>query len=388
MAIWDWFLGQFNSDGVLKLNTICADLATEVWYKQLAIQSCINLIANTVARGEFLTYEKGVEVRKEKYYLLNVEPNQNKSASKFWRDVVSRLIYDNECLVIQQNDKFYVAESFGVKKFAFLENVYSNIVVEGLTLSGSMVESQVFHFELHNEKIRNIIEGLYGSYAKLISASQGNYKKSRSKRGTLELESAYPQTPKAQEELNNLLDVRFKRFFDAEGNAVIPLARGMKYTELTNGTTTAGSTESRDIRSLIDDIFDFTAIGFQVPPQLLRGMVADTDKAVNSFLTFCINAWAELLADEVNRKWYGKEAFLSRTYTKLDTSNIRAVDIKDIANALDILERIGAYSIDDSLKILGKEPLGTEWSRSRWMTKNYENIEQRMKGGEVKNEKV
>ena len=64
--------------------------------------------------------------------------------------------------------------------------------------------------------------------------------------------------------------------------------------------------EGRDIRAFIDDIFDFVAIAFQVPPQLLKGNVADTDKAVNNFLTFCINPLAELLTDEINRKCMAK----------------------------------------------------------------------------------
>ena len=116
-AVSDWFLSLFDKvTGTLKLNAVVGDLITEVYFKQLAIQSCINLIANTVARGEFLTYEKGKEVRKDNYYLLNVEPNQNKSASKFWRDVVSKLVYENECLVIQYNNKFYVADSFTDRK--------------------------------------------------------------------------------------------------------------------------------------------------------------------------------------------------------------------------------------------------------------------------------
>lgn len=382
-TVSDWFLSLFDKvTGTLKLNAVVGDLIAEVYFKQLAIQSCINLIANTVARGEFLTYEKGKEVRKDNYYLLNVEPNQNKSASKFWRDVVSKLVYENECLVIQYNNKFYVADSFTTKKFAFLENVYSDIVIGDLKLSRAYNEAEILHFELHNEEIRPVIEGLYSSYAKLIAASQANYKKSRAKRGTLELESGYPQTEKAQKELTDLLDIRFKRFFEAEGNAVIPLARGMKYNELTNGTTTASSTESRDIRALIDDIFDFTAIAFQIPPQLLRGAVADTDKALQNFLTFCVNPLAELITDEINRKYYGKKAFLERTYAKLDVSRVKAVDIKEIANALDVLERIGAFCVDDSLKVLGMEPLNTEWSKARWMTKNYSPIEDALKGAD------
>ncbi|MDI9460794.1 MAG: phage portal protein, partial [Bacillota bacterium] len=95
----------------------------------------------------------------------------------------------------------------------------------------------------------------------------------------------------------------------------------------------------------------------------------------------CVNPLAELLTDEINRKYYKKRAFLDRTYVKLNTSMIRAVDIKDIAGALETLLRIGGYTIDDILKTLGMEPLGTEWSTTRWMTKNYTPVETAITGG-------
>ena len=101
--MWDWFLSLFNKETkTLTLDAFIGELTGEIFFKELAVQACINLIANTISRSEFLTYEKGKEVKKDNYYLFNVEPNPNKSASKFWRDVVSKLVYDNECLVINK----------------------------------------------------------------------------------------------------------------------------------------------------------------------------------------------------------------------------------------------------------------------------------------------
>jgi len=377
------FFSWFSKKKPLNLSEYIGKLATEACFKDLAIQACVNLIANTVSRSEFKTFEKGVETKKDNYYLFNVEPNPNKSASKFWRQVIHHLVFDNECLVIQQGNYFYVADSFHVDKYAFKDYIYRDVVIDDFQLSRTFFESEVFHFELHNDKVRTVIEGLYQSYAKLIAAAQKHYRKKNSRRGKLIVPTNYPQTEKAQQELENLLNVRFKRFFEAEGDAIIPVTNGLEYDELENKeNSNKGSMEGRDVRAFIDDVFDFVAIAFQVPPQLLKGNVADTDKAVSNFLTFCINPLAELLMDEINRKMYGKQMFLERTYMKLDTSHIRAVDIKDVAGSLDILLRIGAYSVDDCLKYLGMEPLETEWSKARWMTKNYEPITTRHEGGE------
>ena len=376
MTIKDWFISLFkNGTQSVTLDMFIGELTSEIFFKELAVQACINLISNAVARSEFQTFEKGKEVRKDNYYLFNVEPNPNKSASKFWRDVIHHLVYDNECLIVQQDGHFYVADSFNVRKFAFQEYIYTDVVIDDFQLNKSFVESEVFHLELHNEEIKNVIDGLYRSYSKLIEASQQNYKRNNSRRGKMKIPTNYPQTEEAQKQLEDLFKNKFKRFFEAENGAVLPLPNNLEYEELSSNIGVKGGADNKEIRSFIDDIFDFVAIAFQVPPQLLKGTVADTDKAVGNFLTFCVNPLAELLTDEINRKYYKKRAFLDRTYVKLNTSMIRAVDIKDIAGALETLFRIGGYTIDDVLKSLGMEPLDNGWSTTHFVTKNYEPIE-------------
>ena len=379
MAIKDWFLSLFDKDtGTLDISAIVGELAGEIFFKELAIQSSINLIANVLSKAEFQTFEKGKEVRKDNYYLFNVEPNPNKSASKFWRDVVHHLVYDNECLVIQQGGYFYVADRFNCKKFAFREYLYDGISVDDYNLSVVYNESDVLHFELHNERIKDVIDGLYQSYSKLIAAAQGNYKRNNSRRGKVTVPTNYPTTEKAQADLKELFEKKFKTFFEAEGSAVFPLTNGITYEDLQSNIGVKGGSDGKEIRAFIDDIFDFVAIALNIPPQLLKGSVSDTEKAVNNLLMFCINPLAELISDEVNRKYYGKQDYLARTYMRVNTSMIKASDIKDISGALETLLRIGAYTVDDCLKALGMEPLNTDWSTARFMTKNYEPIEQRI----------
>ena len=376
MGFWKWFFDQFGKDDKLGLSAVVAGLATEVYYKELAVQACANLIAKTMARAEFRTFLKGQEVWEDMYYLLNVEPNPNQSASDFWRDAVYRTVTRNEALIIMADNYLYLADSWNVVSGTFVENLYTEIQIGDLREPLRRRESEVLHLRMHNDKAAQVIEGLYNSYGKLIAAAQKRYRRNSSKRGFLELGTSYPQTEKAQADLKDLLENRFKTFFQHEDDAVLPLTGGAKWQELeTTGPTARGSVEGRDIREFINDVFDFTAVAFQVPPQLLKGDVADTHEAMKNFLTFCINPLADMIGDEINRKMYGKRDFKRRSYVKVDTTHIRAVDIKDVAGALDILFRIGAYTIDDCLKYLGMEPLGGEIGQQRFVTKNYQPIE-------------
>lgn len=372
----------------MDVSTSISELQTEIWFKLLALNASENLIANALCKSEFKTFEKGVPTRKDLYYSFNIEPNPNQSASIFWRKVIHELLNKNECLVIHRDDDYYIADSFSNDPKGFTRNIYTGVSVNGETIQGSFSEDDVWHFKYQNDKNTTIINGIYASYSKLIAIAQKSYKEAGVRKGKLKIGTEYPQTVEANKKLENLINEQLKTFYQTDGNATLPLAKGLDYDELSNSIGIKGGLQGREIRAFVDDVIDMVAIARNVPPKLLKGDVADTADTVNNLLTFCINPLAEMIADEINRKSYRKQAYLERTYLKVDTTNIKAVDIKQIANSLDILTRIGAYCVDDSLMALGKEPLGTEWSRQRFMTKNYQPIDQmlnnkgKVKGGE------
>lgn len=384
MSWLDWFRDKFNENNVLEFEAVIGKIAAKTFYMELAVQACTNLIANAVSRAEFLTYEEGEETKKDNYYLFNVEPNRNKSSSKFWRKAICKMLRENEALIIQDsgNGSLYVADSFSVEKDGLSEYRYKNITVNDDSINQTYRERNVLHLELHNKKIRKVLKVLNKSYSKLVSVSQSNYKRNNSRKVTVKIDTNYAKTPEKVDELKDLMSNKLGEFLKAEGPAGLPLTNGEEIDELESDIGTQGGADNDEIRSFVDDIFEFVAMAYQVPVQLLKGEVADTEEVVNNFLTFCVNPIAETLDDEINRKLYGKDRYLNNTYMKVDTSNIRAVDITQIATALDKLLSIGGYSVDDVLKKLGKEPLNTEWSRARWMTKNYERIEKRYEADE------
>lgn len=382
MAIWDWFLGLFNRDGYLNLSDkAIEELKAELVIKEMAIGAAIGLISNSIAKCEFQTFVDGKQKKGENYYRLNVEPNQNESAQYFWGKVIWKMVNQRKCLVIQIDKKYYVADSFDEKTYALYENEYKNVKIGDFTFGNkTFKESEVFVFRMTDEHSKRLIDAIYSSYGKLITAGQLRYKRKGAFRGKLKVPTSYPSTEKATKELTELLEKRFKTFFEAEGGSVMPMTNGLDYEELNQEYGKNSSTDGRDIRAFIDDIFDFTAISMQIPPQLLKGSVANTDQVVNNFLTFCLTFYTEILANEINRKLYGQAAYTKRTFLKIDTSRVKVVEIKDIANSLDVLFRIGAHSINDNLRILGLEELDETWANERFVTKNYQRLMD-LKGG-------
>ncbi len=377
MFLVDWFLDLFDKEGTLGTTGTSVDLRGEIFYKELAIEMAINIIGNALASCDFNTVEKGKRRVGEVYYSFNVSPNQNQNKNDFWRAVVKSLVRKNECLILQEKGAFFIADSWRRVQSGTMSAKYENIKVNGESVS-SRDEAAILFFKFNNENVKVLIDGLYSDYSKLIKAAGKKFKRKSGQKGTLDVPTSYPQTPKATDDLNELFDVKFKKFYEAEGDAVLPLTGGLKYNDLSSKAI--GGSESRDIRALIDDVFDYVAQAFNIPPQLLRGAVADTSNVVTDFLTFCIKPLAVGIESEVNRKLYKKEAYLEKTYMKIDYTKIRISTLKDIAGALDILFRIGAHTINDNLRVLGLEEVDEVFANERYVTKNYQKVNQKVKG--------
>ncbi|MEC2303263.1 phage portal protein, partial [Bacillus cereus] len=96
MGLREWISGFLGSNNTITLKECLYELSVDYYYKKLAVESCIDLIANALTRSEFQTFEKGKEKRGENHYLLNVQPNQNQNASEFMHSLVNHLIMENE----------------------------------------------------------------------------------------------------------------------------------------------------------------------------------------------------------------------------------------------------------------------------------------------------
>lgn len=378
MAIWDLFSGKNN----LILSTMGYGLATNSKYQTLIQEAAINLIANTLARAEFQTFLNGKEYKGTNYYIFNVEANQNTSSSLFWKEVIRKLLTNSEVLILLQDEQLYLADSFNRTEYAFMNNKYSDITIGDYSLKDTWDESKVLYLKYDNKIALSAINSIHGDFSKLISSSIKGYQNSKARKGKLKIPTSLPKELEVEGALQKHLMQSMEEFMDPSKDAVFPEEDGFEYTELTESKGSKSNDSGRETRNFINDLFDFIAIALGIPPSLLKGDTVDTKDAVNNFLTFCINLLAKLITDEINRKMYGEAEYLNGNYVKVDTSNIKAVDLRDIANSIDLLNRNGALTIDDTLRILGKEPIGGDVGAMRFITKNLDLLDGVLRGGE------
>lgn len=380
--MWQWIKRFFKNGKLESLKDCYYELSAEYYYKKLAVEICVNLIANALSRCEIKTYKEGKLHRGNMYYALNVQPNQNQNATAFFHKAIRKLIYEGESLIIMENDNFYIADSFNVKEYAFYENIYSCIQIGDLTLERKYSESEVIRLKLTDTKILSIIEELYESHGKMIEAAKSYYKLKNNKRVLIKGDFLRAQDDETQKEIDKMFESQLKNWFDPDKKSVaFQLQDGFEIEDMSDSK--AGLTiDSRDISNLVDDIFNYVAMAFHVPRGLLKGDLADIDKQIDNFIMFALNPPAEMTEDEFNRKAYSKDEYLKRTYLTIDTSKIKITDIVQLATAFDKMFAIGVYTINDILSELGHETIDDEIADKRHVTKNYQDAESALKGGE------
>ena len=347
-------------------------IVTEIHIRELAFYSCVNMIANSISKCELKTFKNNKEIKGQEYYLWNISPNKNQNSSAFMHKLISQLYRFNECLVIEENSQLLIADSFQQTEYALVDNTFEGVTVGNYTFAKKYNMSDVMYFKLSEKDMRQVTNSIYESYGKLISYGMKAYQKSRGNRGVLNYETIAPGNEAAKTAFDDLMNNRFKKFFTSD-NAVLPLPKGYDYTDI--GSKTYSDSSTRDIRAMFDDISDFTAKGFGIPPALAKGDIAGIKDAMVTYLTFCVDPLTDMLAEEINRKRYGFSEFSKGNYLKIDTKSILHVDLLSVSTAIDKLIASGAFTINDIRRLVGENEVDEPYGDTHFITKNYSTVE-------------
>lgn len=279
----NWLVSKIGSVKTVSVSEIISDEEVQeaianMFMKELAFYTCVNKIANALSKCEFKTYLKNIEVKGDEWYKWNVEPNQNQNASVFLNKLVEKLYRTNEALVVEINQNLYVADHFLKEEHALYDHKFKGITIDGYTLNKTFYMKDVLYFELNSTNVKKYVDGMNQSYSQLLTCAFKAYQKSRGSRGILKVGAIAQAQQNFEEEFRKLITEHFSKFFKAD-NAVLPLFDGYDYQDISNSSKTYSVENTRDIKALADDTFEFTARAFSFPPSLAKGDVQDTSKA-------------------------------------------------------------------------------------------------------------
>ena len=380
--LFHWLFGKESKPRKVDMQAVCYNLASEIYIRELALHMISNKIANAISKCEINIYEKGARKRNEEWYRWNIQPNKNQNATQFWHKLINFLFENNEAVVIDNDGELYVADNYSMNDdAAFYEHTFKDVTINSFIFQRTFTMSEVYYFKLNSENMQTFLNGTLQLYGKLINAAYSSYLVANGNKGILNIDQYAEQEEDFEETFNQILNEDFKKFF-SNANAVMPLYNGYSYQQLENKGT---QSTTRDFKALLDDVICLTADAYGMPKSIAIGEVQDTSKAIDEFLTFCIDPLIELLTDEINRKQYTKSQIIDNYFVKFDTKAIKHIDLLDVANAIDKLISSGCFTINDIRRVCGEDEIQEDWANQFFMTKNYstiQNLMNQMKGGE------
>lgn len=379
---------KFNLFNFLEKRMEVADISpiTQKWFdqavfKELALQIGISYIANTLSKCEFKTYEKGEEVKGKLYYMLNVSPNPNQNSSQFINSFVERYYYNGHSLIVPNGDYLYCADDFDIDDSNPLkENIFYNVAFNCHQLKKKYKASDVFYMRLESTEVKKLVDSLYVQYGEIIDSALKAFKRANGAKYKLLLEQYRAGDPSFQQTFETVIQEQVKSFMGND-NAVYPQFKG---TDLQEFSTK--SQDTSDIIAMRKEVFEVVAQALKIPLSMMYGNITNMNEIVKVYLSICIDPLADMIGEEITRKYYSYDEWKDGYRVVVDTSCINHVDILEVADKVDKAVSSGAFSIDEVRERLCKEALNTEFSKAHWMTKNYALAEDMLHGERSENE--
>lgn len=379
--IFKWFLGksengQATGDKVKVKGFLDEEVGEfyagmELYVQRMIFWAMVRKVGSAVGAVEWKTFRRGKEVKSGEYWSWNFSPNANESRREFFMKLTAELYQHQEALVVEtRNGDRLVADGYSTQE-NLTGDIYGDISSRGFSVPGRFKAEDVLHFTIQGDSARAILSGICAMEGKLMKSAASAYVRQQGTRGILTIDDTAEAQEGFEEEFEDLMNDKFKKYFSAE-NAVLPLYQGysFKENESTGGSTKSTLAGTRDIKNMMNDIIEYTALAFGIPLSVATGKGV-TDADFKEFMTSCVKPIVNSIETEINRKLYGQDRVIAGSFVKANLESVRYVDLFDAAGPIDKLIGSGAFCINDIRAKLGLEVIDEEWAWKHWMTKNY-----------------
>lgn len=357
---------------------IFQDTSTRIHMKRLAVDTCVSFLARTISQSEFRIRNGDTYEKDELYYRLNVRPNKNMTASTFWQTFIDKLVYDNECLVIQADDgDLLIADSFGHNEYAVFEDTFYDVTIKDYMFKRTFKQSEVIHLRYKNENLAPLIDGLYKDYGDLFGRILNSQKRKNQIRGTVDMDMIAAKSKEQQVKLQEFIDNMYKAISDKDV-AIVPQQKGIEYKEHASGNSSSQSVD--EINKVTNGFLDQVAMAIGIPISLIHGDMADVEKPTKNYMMYTVSPLLKKIKDEANSKFFTQQEFLNGQ--KVEVKSISYNSLFDIAASVDKLVSSGAFTGNEIRQEAGYEPSTDPNLDKHYITKNYQEMGTTVEGGE------
>lgn len=384
MKIINYFRSVFGKKDAVAAEFNSENYSTEQSFHltELALFTAVDFIARSLAKCEFVTVNNNRESRKAEYYLWNYSPNKHQTKIEFFTQAVAKLIFDNELLIIETADnQLLIADSFSRTEHALIDDSFSGITCRNFTYQRTFFESEVIYLQYNNFALKGLLADMCNTYEQLMLSAQERYNKAVGHKGILELENYSFGDENFAETYNKVLAKQFKDFYSNK-NAVMPIFKGMKYSEPSTDAGKTTNSEINDIQKLKAEAYTIVGNALHIPPAILSGEASQLSDAMDCAIGNAIDPIANMFEQEITKKRFGANEFSKGNYLLIDTTTVRHIDAISQANNLDKSIASGVLTPAQAQKYCNMLPCSEAWAHIYYLTKNYQTITNALKGGE------
>lgn len=372
---------------IIKANT------TKLQLSRFAIEKAAGMIANAIAKSEFVVQREKGRVKDEVYWRLNIQPNDNETGTDFWRTAIRELLTTQECAICFLQGKFYIIDSYQMSDNVMSPAVYTNVTIkcndDTLQLRRTLTSDEVMHFRTKGSQKKKYLESVVKIYDDTLNAICEMEKMASMPKFSLNKEANFAMRRKKQdgsdvEITEDVYKAELKSLIESDDIAIISQSANLKLEQL----KIESKTTIEDIRKMSEIIHAECAMAFDIPKTAFMGEITEKSDATNEFITYAVMPISETINDAMNAKLVGAQAFMAGERIWVDLSRYKHVDLVESAPNLDKLRAIG-FNFDEVRQAVGWEELNTEFSQERVITKNYTNElgeQAKDEGGEKNNE--
>lgn len=360
---------------------VITDTANRLHMKRLAIDTCVSFLGRTISQSEFRVRNGKAFEKNELYYRLNIRPNKNMTASTFWERFIRKLIYDNECLVVQADDgDLLIADGFQHNEYAVYEDIFTDVTVKDYTFKRSFKQSEVIHLKYRNDKLSPLIDGLFADYGDLFGRILNSQKRKNQVRGTVDMDMIGAKTEEQIAKLQEFIDNMYKSI-GSKDIAIVPQQKGINYNEIYNGVANGPSVE--EINKVTNGFLNQVAMAIGIPTALIYGEMADVEKQTKNYMLFTVRPLLKKLSDEANVKFFEMSEYLLGQ--KIVIKAVSYQSIFDLATSIDKLISSSAFTGNEIRSEVDYEDSDDPNLNIHHITKNYTKLDE-SEGGEKEND--
>lgn len=377
MWLFSWLFD--NGDGTLQdYVAVLSEEMAKLNASKFAIQKCVGIIGNAIAKSEIIVQGKQGLRYDENYYRLNISPNENEHGTEFWSRVAQRLLINQQCLIVPVRGMYFVADTWTESDDVIKPREYSQVTISSagktVKLNKHFRAGDVIHIRLPMAAKRmEYLKSVSSLYDNAVTTAANVYNLAYTPKWGVKLATNVRLVERSddgtQKQLTGTEYVqRIQKILTSEDVAMMVLPEGVTLEQIQADN---GGVTPETLNQAMRASEEACARAFDIPISVYFGNIQDRSDATNELITYAVGPVAEAINDALNSALVGMDDYIrNNERVMVFLARFKHVDIIDSADKLSKMRGDG-WTLDEIFHLIGYPEMHTDFTTTRALTKNY-----------------